>query len=230
MAETCPDDLSVEDWGLLDYALALERQQEKVEQVIGGSCDHLIFCSHPPVVTLGRGSHPSDLEDWQGLTLPINRGGRATYHGPHQLVMYPILNLTHERARFSARDVRAYLRSLEDWVTSTLQGLGFTEARSGSLKIEDSKERSPTGVWVGEKKVASIGVGVRRWVSFHGVALNLQGDSNFLKLRPCGYDGEVMSGLRELWPKNTPALDRDKLIQALISTFRLQFKLQEQKP
>src|SRR6185295_16617171 len=129
---------------------------------------HLFLLEHPPVITLGRNARSQDvLFDEQalrerGVTLaPTDRGGQVTYHGPGQLVGYPILNLSPDR-----RDVGRYLRDLEEEVIRTLSRFGIGAARIDGL----------TGVWVGGEKIASIGVHLSRWITTHGFALNVSTD------------------------------------------------------
>jgi lipoate-protein ligase B len=145
--------------------------------------DTLLFTEHEPVVTLGRGSEEGDAA---GSGLPVvetERGGEATWHGPGQLVGYPILLLSQSR-----RDLHRYLRDLEEVVICTLDDFGLRAAR-----VEGK-----TGVWVGGKKVCSIGVAVRRWVSWHGFALNVNADlADFRRFRPCGLDPALMSNLSD---------------------------------
>jgi lipoate-protein ligase B len=114
----------------------------------------------------------------------VERGGEATYHGPGQLVAYPILLLPEER-----RDLHRYLRDLEEVVIRML----------AEVEVEGTRRQGLTGVWVGERKIASIGVAVRRWVTWHGFALNLATDLEaFRAFRPCGLDPDVMTRVADL--------------------------------
>lgn len=184
--------LSIEDWGLLSYKEALSRQEEYVDQVARElRRETLVFCSHPPVVTLGRGTKSGDVFDWNGEAFEVSRGGRATYHGPSQIVAYPILDLNSR-----GRDLHRYMRSLEEAILATLYSFGI-EAKANALQMEDgAQEATPaTGVWIGDKKIASIGIAVRKWISFHGLALNVERDASaFLGMKPCGFaPGSVIS-------------------------------------
>ncbi len=190
--------LDVEHWGLISYREALDRQFEAVDRVSRElKPETLIFCSHPPIVTLGRGTKAGDVFGWTGDTIEVGRGGRATYHGPSQVVVYPILDLNSR-----GRDLHQYLRSLEDAVLETVQSFGV-QAEAHSVQKADGGEdgnmgaeaTAATGVWIGSRKLASIGIGVRRWVSFHGLALNLSYDPEaFVGLKPCGFaPGSVVS-------------------------------------
>jgi lipoate-protein ligase B len=195
---TLPSDLkgfAIQDWGLIDYSAALQRQMDLaglVHQELAR--ETLVFCSHPPVVTLGRGTLEGDVCGWTGETLKINRGGRATYHGPSQIVVYPILDLN-----LRGRDVHRFMRLLEEAVVQTLADFGV--AASGKVIDSQSEASAPsaTGVWCGSRKIASIGIGVRNWVSLHGLALNVEYDPKaFQGLKPCGFAAETMISLEEI--------------------------------
>jgi lipoyl(octanoyl) transferase len=144
----------------------------------------LLLLEHEPVYTIGRTPDQSSLREAALLPHPvvqINRGGQATYHGPGQLVGYPILNLG---AR--GQDLHRYLRELEEVLIEALAEYGVAAVRREGL----------TGVWVGERKIASIGVGVRKWISMHGFALNVCGDlTPFNQITPCGIAGVEMTSL-----------------------------------
>lgn len=178
------------------------------------SAETLIFCSHPAVVTIGRGTLPGDVFGWSGEIIEVNRGGRATYHGPSQIVVYPILDLNCR-----GRDLHRYMRSLEDAVVSAVSEFGivatgrksdFSETNAitqTDTKIEAKIEA--TGVWVGKRKIASIGIGVRRWVSFHGLALNVRHDPEaFRGMKPCGFSTDTMTSMEDIVGSD---VDRNKL-------------------
>ncbi len=176
--------LDVRRIGRIDYESGRRLQLELLEQRIAGAIgDTLVLCEHEPVITLGRGTAPEDVA---GATIPIvevERGGEATYHGPGQLVAYPIYALSPAR-----RDLHRYLRDLEQVVIDVL----------AEVDIEGRREVGLTGVWIGDKKVCSIGVAVRRWVAWHGLALNLAADLGaFAQFRPCGLDASVMTNVAE---------------------------------
>ena len=191
------------DWGLIDYDEAHARQMQMVEKrLLGEIPDSLIFCSHPPVVTLGRGSNPDeDLIGWQGKVVEIQRGGKATYHGPAQSIGYPILDL---KSRGS--DLHKYLRYLENVIVCTLR----------SFDVEaDGDRRDATGVWIGPKKIASIGIGVKRWITFHGFAINLHRDPlAFTGINPCGFRSSDMVSLEDLIGKKIPHADFNAVLRA----------------
>lgn len=162
------------------HALQLELLEARIAGRIG---DTLVLTEHSPVVTVGRGASRAGLA---GLGLPVvevERGGEATYHGPGQLVAYPILALPEGR-----RDLHRYLRDLEEIVIRVL----------GELEVEGVRRSGSTGVWIADRKVCSIGVAVRRWVTWHGLALNVHTDlSAFAGFRPCGLEPEVMTRLAD---------------------------------
>ena len=177
----------------MEYNEAARRQLERVDAIAAGrEPEQLILCTHPAVVTKGRATRPEDIEGWAGSLVESTRGGRATYHGPSQIVVYPLVNLTRR-----GRDIHAYLRRLETSTVNTLHKIGLSRAEARTVKVGDL---SLTGVWVGERKIASIGIAVRKWITYHGVALNLSDDPEaFRGIRPCGFDVSVMTNAeREL--------------------------------
>ena len=182
----------VVDLGLVDYNQALEEQLRLVQEVQEDPLKKfLIVCSHPPVVTLGRASRPEDLQSWQGSTLEVSRGGKATYHGPSQLVIYPIFHLEQ-------RDLHAYLQWLEQKVVDFLKCFDVESVGGFSLDRDD-KDGIRTGVWIGERKIASIGIAVKKWVTYHGVAINIQKDPMaFQGISPCGFSTNTMISLEEV--------------------------------
>jgi lipoyl(octanoyl) transferase len=176
--------------GRVDYARALAWQEALVARRLAGGPDVLLLLEHPPVYTLGRGADPRHLGAVAAGEVPVlrvHRGGQVTYHGPGQLVGYPIVDLRAFRP-----DVRWYLDMLEGVLVSALGDVGIAARTRGGL----------TGVWVGERKIASIGVALRRWVSWHGFALNVGDDlSGFAPITPCGLAGiEMTSVAREGGP------------------------------
>ena len=173
--------------GRLSYEEGLSLQESLVQEKIGGSVtDHLLLLEHEPVYTMGRTRDESSLREEITLPYPVhrtNRGGQATYHGPGQLVGYPVLDLNSR-----GRDLHNYLRFLEGVVIGVLLDYGITGTRRESF----------TGVWVEDRKIASIGVGVRRWISMHGFALNVARDlPGFSAITPCGIKGVTMTSLSQ---------------------------------
>jgi len=176
--------MKIEWFGRIDYLAGLRIQEERLDDCLTRGEESVILLEHEPVYTIGRLLDKSSLRAVDHLPYPVfetNRGGQATYHGPGQLVGYPILDL---RAR--GRDLHGYLRKLEDLLINLLQEFG----------IPGSKIEGKTGVWVQDRKIASIGVGVRRWVTMHGFALNVASDlSGFLSIVPCGISGVQMTSI-----------------------------------
>jgi lipoate-protein ligase B len=183
--------LEVATPGVVDYADAVAWQERLVARRIAGGPDTLLLLEHPPVYTLGRGADERHLGGMATAAVPIvhaHRGGQVTYHGPGQLVGYPILGLRGLRT-----DIRWYLRMLEGTLIAALVEWG----------IAGERVEGQTGVWVGGRKIASIGVAVRRWVTWHGFALNVGHDlSGFARITPCGLTGvEMTSVAREGGPE-----------------------------
>ncbi|TMA08867.1 MAG: lipoyl(octanoyl) transferase LipB [Methanobacteriota archaeon] len=144
--------------------------------------DGLILVEHEPIATLGRRGKREDVLDPSLEIVEVERGGEATYHGPGQLVGYPILKLPDRL------EVKQLVTDLEEVLIRTCRDFG----------IEATREGPDRGVWVGGKKIASIGLAVRRSVTFHGFALNVTTDlREFLKIRPCGHDGGIMTSMAE---------------------------------
>lgn len=192
-------ELIFEDWGLVDYKDALARQEAYLEEVAAEKrSDTIIFCTHPPVVTLGRATKEGDVTAWNGQVYEISRGGRATYHGPSQLVIYLILNLNFPRHSRPVHDVTGFLRDLENSIIQVLADYGLeAEGKSLTKKI-NTEGLEETGVWVGGQKIASLGIGVRKWITFHGAAINLEKDPTaFQGMKPCGFQPQVMTSLEE---------------------------------
>lgn len=176
--------LEVQDLGRRAYEETYALQEERLAARIRGEVpDALLLVEHDPVVTRGRRSADGDADEVPFPVVDISRGGEATYHGPGQLVAYPILELPEGH-----RDLHRYLRDLEQVVIETL----------GSLGIQGRREEGKTGVWIGDHKVCSIGVAVRRWVTWHGLALNVTTDLGaFGSFAPCGLDASVMTRLSD---------------------------------
>lgn len=184
------------DWGRTRYREAWQRQDELVAARLAGTApDTLVFTEHEPVFTLGmrRGAEqnlvwaPPQLAA-QGIeVVSTNRGGDITYHGPGQIVGYPIVSLD------ARRDLHAYLRFLEQVLIDTVARHGLAAAR----------REGKTGIWLGPRKIAAIGVAVKRWVAHHGFALNVTTNlGHFAGIVPCGItDGTVTSLAAELGPR-----------------------------
>lgn len=182
--------LTVQNWGRTEYGEAWRRQGETVAQrILGEIGDTLIFTEHDPVFTLGMRAGADANLIWnqeqlaqKGIAVvKTNRGGDITYHGPGQIVGYPIISLA------SHKDLHAYLRFLEQVLIDAL----------GSFGLAATRREGKTGIWLGPRKIAAIGVAVRRWVTYHGFALNVNTDlSHFDGIIPCGIsaaEGSVTS-------------------------------------
>ncbi len=184
--------MTTEDWGLIEFSEAWRRQREIADAIlVSASDDVLVTCQHPPVITRGRRTRDdamltSDaLLHQRGITIvDVDRGGEATAHNPGQLVCYPVVNLEHFRP-----DLHWYLRALEDAVIVTLADLGLASGRV------DGK----TGVWIdGSRKICAIGIHCRKWVTTHGLALNVSNDLTiFDNIIPCGITDSAVTSLSQ---------------------------------
>ena len=204
--------------GRVPYAEALELQRSIARDRISGaiSQDVLLLMEHPPVVTLGRSSKekhlvasPEFLQTHGVELFEVERGGDVTFHGPGQLVGYPIVDLKRHR-----QDLHWYLRKIEEALINTLADYGIPGERNTSY----------TGVWTRGKKIASIGVHARDWVTWHGFALNVTTDLSFFDLIvPCGITGVVMTSIaRELGSDEISAQDvRDRVSAKFAEAFDL---------
>lgn len=176
--------LSVAELGVVDYDDAVAMQTALLAARIDGSVgDTILMMEHPHVFTLGRGADEKFIvENKEGVPIRrVSRGGQVTYHGPGQLIGYPILKLEGRE-----RDVTGYLRNLEAAMIDALAKFGIDAGRRDAM----------TGVWVGARKIASIGVGIRRWTTWHGFALNVSTDlSYFDSIVPCGIEGCRMTSV-----------------------------------
>jgi lipoyl(octanoyl) transferase len=178
--------MKIEWLGRIDYETGLRIQDTRLESCLNTASETVLLLEHEPVYTIGR------LPDKSSLRMPsqlpyrvfeINRGGQATYHGPGQLVGYPILDL-----RVRGRDLHVYLRDLEGLLIDLMADFGI-----GACRVEGK-----TGVWVEGRKIASIGVGVRKWVTMHGFALNVSSDLHgFQHITPCGIADVCMTSVSQ---------------------------------
>ena len=181
--------------GRVSYEAGVELQHRLRQQLLDGepdALDTLLLLEHPPTYTVGRNCDRSDVladPDWlrqRGIAVAeCDRGGRATYHGPGQLVGYPVIDLRPDR-----RNVRGYVRDLQEVLVRTLATFGVAAV--------GGEERERIGVWVGRRKIASIGIHLRRWVTTHGFALNVCTDlDDFAGILSCGFDAGVMTSIEE---------------------------------
>ena len=181
-------EFKVFDLGLIDFQQALSLQKQIHLKVKEGLLEGaLIICSHYPVMTAGRRAKKESLLvprkelKERGVSLcQVERGGDITYHGPGQLTAYPIFNLGLVK-----KDIHLFLRELEEVVISFLMDLGIAAERRYGL----------TGVWIGNKKIASIGISIKNWITFHGLTINIKSNDleNFRLIKPCGMDIEMTS-------------------------------------
>lgn len=199
------------DLGVVDYKDSWGLQKEFLPRLRDGSLDAVfISCRHRPVITLGRAAGPASIvapaEELLRRGIPVyavERGGDATYHGPGQATVYPLCNL----GRFK-KDIHLFLRMLEDAVIAFTAGMGGEAARRPGL----------TGAWCGRRKLASIGIAIKNWITFHGVSVNIAtGDlGNFRLIRPGGMDIEMIA-LEEVCRR---PIDADDARLRLVSTIR----------
>ena len=208
--------VTVRHLGLVEYQAALDLQAGLVEQRKQGLIpDQLLLLEHPHVITLGarnRTSRDHVLETPEALALKgvglfeTGRGGDVTYHGPGQLVGYPILELPVDR-----RDVHRYVRDLEDVLIQAVSDFDIVAARVPGL----------TGIWVGDRKLAAIGVRISRWVTSHGFALNVSTDlSHFDLIVPCGITDKGVTSMERLLGRPVPM---DEVAQAVVRRFERVF-------
>ena len=202
-------ELDLLDLGVREYKQVWGLQEELVRRRIAGKArDTLILVEHFPVITLGKRAKKEEvlvspeMLSRKGITvLPVDRGGKVTFHGPGQLVAYPILDLT-----LMKRDVHWYIRNLERVIIKSLAG----------LEVEAECRGGYTGVWIGEDKVASIGIGVKKWITYHGLALNVSTDLSYFSLiNPCGLDKRVTSIAQTI----SSSVEMDSVKTVLVDAF-----------
>ena len=201
-------DLDVHWLGRMDFADALALQEEIVakKREDRSRPDELLLLEHEPVYTIGRTPDQSSLLGAAHLPYPlfaINRGGQATYHGPGQLMGYPIIDL-----RECGQDLHSYLRWLEQLLIELLS----------AYNIAASQRESLTGVWIEQRKIASIGVGVRHWITMHGFALNVCGDlSPFDHIVPCGIKNVTITSMENETGRTFSVLDVATVVEKVAS-------------
>jgi lipoate-protein ligase B len=209
-------DLIFLDVGRAAYGPTLRLQERLAAEVkaSGPERAYLVLVEHsPPVITLGRGADaanvvaPPAVLEAEGVEIhKASRGGDVTYHGPGQLVGYPILRLD-----LHGRDVHRYLRDLEEVLIRLLARFG----------VEAGRSEGQTGVWVGRRKVAAIGVAIRRWVTYHGFALNVCPDlGHFGLIVPCGIRGKGVTSLEKLLGRPVPVAEvKAPLVECMVEVF-----------
>jgi lipoyl(octanoyl) transferase len=207
--------MRVIDLGVMGYQDALQIQKKVLEERISGEApDTLILVEHQHIYTAGRAAQDAAnnvVVPGVGFvpTVAVERGGKLTYHGPGQLVGYPIFSLT-------PRDIRLFLRDVEKILITSVSKVGIS-ARPCPENLELEAGQLETGVWVGDYKIGSIGIAVKQWVSYHGFSLNIAPDLRYFQaIEPCGFDGHVISSIakeKELSPEAAmqlmPALKQD---------------------
>jgi lipoyl(octanoyl) transferase len=202
--------VTVYSLGLLDYQQAYILQDRLLKERIAGKIsDTLLLLEHPPTLTLGRPDDrknllipEAELRKQDIAIYPTDRGGSITYHGPGQLVAYPIIDLGQRE-----RDIHKYIRDLEEVIIRTLQHFSISAGR-------DAKN---VGVWVGLEKIAAIGVKVRKWVTKHGFSININSDlSHFSLINPCGITDRGVTSMANILGHEVPMVD---VIEAVVDTF-----------
>lgn len=208
--------IDVKRLGSMDYQAALELQLDYLEKRINGEInDTLIFLQHTPTITIGRSGNKDNLlisekilEQKKIKYYEVNRGGDITYHGPGQLVCYPIIDLKNH-----TKDVHKYLRTLEQIIIDVLL----------EFEIEARRIEGLTGVFVKNSKIASIGVGIKRWVTFHGLSLNINTDLSYFDLIvPCGLNNNPVTSIKN-WNKLQDEIDLSIVEDRLIKGFTKYF-------
>jgi len=185
--------LSLSDRGRESYQDTWELQKDLVRKRADGEtvADTLILVEHDHVITLGRKTTPENFKPQDIPVFKVERGGDATYHGPGQLVGYPIVRLT-------TPNVQRFVRDLEEVMIQTTRSFG----------VESARVEGHPGAWVKGRKVASIGVAVTNWITFHGFALNVNVDlSYFALIKPCGLDPEKITSMKQVLGKELPLED-----------------------
>ncbi len=212
-SSTDPGTLEVQDWGNVEYEEALRRQRAMAEERIADKVpDRLVLVEHPPVVTIGRSGSEADLRPSgrdalqdKGIAVShVERGGMATFHGPGQVVAYPVVKL-HEQ------DLHLFLKGL----------LGAMEEVLASYGLHPERKKGQPGLWVNGAKIASVGVAVRKWVTFHGIAVNVNTDPQWFDcIVPCGHPGEQITSIeRELGRAIDLGEVKDRFVRAFADRF-----------
>ena len=187
------------DLGLSDYNDTWKLQKKlQSKRILGEIEDHLLLVEHPPVFTLGKNASKQHIinnsEDVS--IIQTDRGGNITFHGPGQLVCYPILDLNHYK-----RSITWYMRELEQLIINVL----------GEYDIKASRKKGLTGTWVKDKKIAALGVRISRWVTMHGFSLNINPDLNFYKnIIPCGIKEYGVTSMAKIMGNEVPSMDEVK--------------------
>ncbi len=210
-------ELEVRDLGIMTYEQAMQAQQAIVDRRIRKEIpDTLLIVEHFPVVTMGRLAMESSIIDrdyFHKKGIPVietNRGGKITYHSPGQLVLYPVIDLGEKK-----KDIAFYIDLLEKTAVRSLGRLGVPAARGDGRR----------GVWVNGRKIAFIGIGIRRWVTFHGISVNINNDTEaFSKMHPCGEnDIRVISAKRVIGRQIDMEKAREVFTEQFISDLEVEY-------
>jgi len=205
---------SAPDWlvsdGLVPYPAALSAMEARVEAIYGGSASELVWLlEHPPLITSGTSAKAADLIAPERFPVyKAGRGGQYTYHGPGQRVAYVMLDL-----RQRGQDLRRYIHQLEEWIIETLE----------AFDIAGERREGRVGIWVvrpdgREDKIAAIGVRIRRWITFHGISINLDPDlEHFSSIVPCGISAHGVTSVADLGGQATMA-ELDEVLREKFET------------
>lgn len=200
--------------GLIEYETAIEQMESTVNAIKAGDANEQVWLlEHPPLYTAGTSAKASDLLNARFPVYETGRGGEYTYHGPGQRVCYLMLNL---KEHFQEPDIKKYIWFLEEWIILTLAG----------FDIKGERREGRVGIWVvmddgSESKIAAIGVRIRHWITFHGIAINVNPDlSHFNGIVPCGIKGHGVTSIHEL----RPDVSMDEVDAMLCQTFDKAFQ------
>ena len=199
------------DLGLSDFNDTWELQKElQTKRILNEIEDHFLLVEHPPVYTLGKNAPKEHLLNLvkDVSVVQTDRGGKVTFHGPGQLVVYPILNLNHYK-----RSITWYMRELEQLIIDILDDYGIIANRKKGL----------TGVWVKDKKIAALGIRISKWVTMHGFSININPDLEYYKtIIPCGIEDYGITSMAQIMGDEVPLMDEIKL--KVINLFSRNFK------
>lgn len=204
--------------GSMEYLAAWDVQLRVMDEVREGAPDTLILVEHPKVLTLGANFHEENLlftrEKYAEMGVQVqetDRGGDVTYHGPGQQVIYPIFDVSRH-----GKDLHKWMRDLEETMISVCRSFGLVAVRNPKVN---------TGAWVNDRKIAAIGVKIKRWVSIHGIALNCENDlSDFNLINPCGITTHGVTSLSQELQRTVPLLEvKPKIVEAFSQVFDLEF-------
>ncbi len=185
--------------GTVEYERALRWQRNLVDMRRGGMArDTIILLEHPPVVTVGKDGHEENYKSLADQAVFVERGGDVTFHGPGQLVAYFVFNIARR-----GRDVKKFMSNIQQGIIDAL----------AEYTVTARKDNEYTGVWVDDRKIASVGVAIKKWISFHGAAINLNTDlSSFDSINPCGLNSKTMTSLSKLTGKEIDRYDFGQLL------------------